>query len=221
MVSNPVVGFRSAACIRAHTSKSWLNRHVNDHFVQEAQKHDLRARSAFKLQEMQEKHKFIKAHHIVVDLGAAPGGWSVVVSKLLDVSKGGRVVAVDLLPMEPVPHTIVIQGDFTSVIVQQQLRDSLGGKKANVIVSDMLQNTTGQHDRDHFRSIELCMQALDFCKEQLESKGSFLCKYLRGSDEKELIDYARQIFRVVKTIKPKSSRSESREMYLLCLDKSD
>ncbi len=207
----------SCVVSRSHTSKSWLNRHVNDHFVQQAKKQDLRARSAFKLQEIQAKHQFIKPNSVVVDLGAAPGGWSVIASKLVDAAKGGRIVALDLLEMEPVPNTTILQGDFTSEPIKQQLTQLLVGRKANVVLSDMLHNTTGQHDGDHFKSIDLAMQALDFSKEHLDLKGSFLCKYLRGSDEVELLEYAKEIFQTVKTVKPSSSRSESREVFLLGL----
>lgn len=213
------LGGCSLKVVRPHTSKSWLNRHVNDHYVQQAKKQDLRARSAFKLQEIQDKHQFIKPNSIIVDLGAAPGGWSVVASKVIDGTKGGHIIALDLLPMEPVPNTTIIQGDFTSELVKDQLRQLLGGKKANVVLSDMLHNTTGQHDRDHFKSIDLAMQALDFSKDQLDVKGNFLCKYLRGSDENELIEYAKELFQVVKTVKPSSSRSESREVFLLGLQR--
>lgn len=207
------------SAVRRHTSKSWLNRHVNDPFVQEAKRQDLRARSAFKLQEIHDKHKLVRPDSLVIDLGAAPGGWSVVASRLLDPLKGGRIVAVDLLPMEAVPHTAFVQGDFTSAAVQRQIAELLRGARADVVISDMLHNTTGNHDADHFKSVDLSLQALDFSRDHLDTKGSFLCKYLRGSDEKELLSYAQEMFQTVKSVKPKSSRSESREVFLLALNK--
>lgn len=198
-------------------SKSWLNRHVKDHYVQEAKKQDVRARSAFKLQEIQEKYKIIHKHDLVIDLGAAPGGWSVMASKW--IAGGGQVIAVDLLPVHPIPYTTILQGDFTSPLTQQKLLEVMSGKQANVILSDMLQNTSGSADRDHFLSIELSFQALDFCQQYLLPSGHFICKYLQGEDEQEWLEEVKKLFHEVKVVKPKASRSESREVYLVARKK--
>lgn len=206
---------------RHHTSKSWINRHVNDHYVQQAMKQDLRARSAFKLQEIQEKYKFIKPASVVIDLGAAPGGWSVIASKFVNSSQGGKIISVDLLPMAPIPSVVIIEGDFTSPRIQEKIIEQLSpvSRKASVILSDMLHNTVGQGQVDHYKSIDLVAQTLTFCESHLQKGGTVLCKYLQGEDENAMIENARSLFGKVQRVKPKSSRSESKEMYLLALQK--
>lgn len=230
-IRNPARRFASG-------SKAWIQRQRTDHFVQQAKEQDLRARSAFKLQEIQGKHKFISPSSIVLDLGAAPGGWSTIASKIVQPSKGGIIIAVDLLPIEPIAHTTIIQGDFTSDEVQQYLRDCVisasarnslirsteaqDGAAVDVVLSDMLHNTTGIYDTDHYKSINLVRHVISFATNSstnfprgiLKPKGSILCKLLRGEDEKELIDDMKTMFQTVQIIKPKSSRSESREAFL-------
>jgi 23S rRNA (uridine2552-2'-O)-methyltransferase len=207
--------------LRHHTSKSWINRHVKDHYVQQAMKQDLRARSAFKLQEIQEKYKFIKPASVVIDLGAAPGGWSVIASKFINPSHGGKIISVDLLQMAPIPSVIIIEGDFTSTQIQQKIIEQLppASRKASVILSDMLHNTVGQGQVDHYKSVELVRQTLTFCDSHLQKGGTVLCKYLQGEDENGMIENARSLFGKVQRVKPKSSRSESKEMYLLAMQK--
>lgn len=207
--------------IRNHTSKSWVNRHVNDFYVQQAMKQDLRARSAFKLQEIQEKYKFIKPSSVVIDLGAAPGGWSVVASKLVNATQGGKIISVDLLQMAPIPSVVIIEGDFTSPQIQEKLIEQLppSSRKASVILSDMLHNTVGHGQADHYKSIELVSQTLTFCESHLQKGGTVLCKYLQGEDENTTIETAKTLFGKVLRVKPKSSRSESKEMYLLAMQK--
>lgn len=224
----------------ASGSKAWLQRQRSDHFVKQAKDQDLRARSAFKLQEIQAKHKFITPSSIVLDLGAAPGGWSIIASKIVNPSKGGLIIAVDLLPIQSIPHTTIIQGDFTSIPVKDQLRECILSATSNhssqnpeipsvlqvdVILSDMLHNTTGVHDTDHYKSMNLVQHVISFAtstsqsdkfpKGILKPKGTILCKFLRGEDDKELIDDMKEMFQTVQIIKPKSSRSESREAFLL------
>lgn len=227
----------------ASGSKAWIQRQRNDHLVQQAKDQDLRARSAFKLQEIQSKHKFITPSSVVLDLGASPGGWSTIASKIVQPAKGGLIIAVDLLAIEPIPHTIIIQGDFTSNTVKEQLRSSVvhnvqrqkasssttetpaspSNIQVDVILSDMLHNTTGVADTDHYKSMHLVRQAIQFAiapsspvfpQGILKPKGSVVCKFLRGEEEKELIDDLKKNFHTVEIIKPKSSRSESREAFL-------
>jgi 23S rRNA (uridine2552-2'-O)-methyltransferase len=214
-------------------NKAWISRHKNDKYVKAAVEGDLRSRSYFKLTEIQEKYNIIKRNDFVIDLGAAPGGWSLATSKIFsqydikfsDINKKyipstSLLCAVDLLPMDPISNTIIIQGDFNDSKVQDQLfflSDKNG--KADVVLSDMLQNASGHRSSDHFRSIELCLSALDFCETCLSKGGHFLCKFLRGSDDNELTDAAREMFTDVKIVKPKASRNESSEIYLLAMKK--
>lgn len=222
------------------SSKAWLQRQQRDPLVGLAKEQDLRARSAFKLQEIQEKHKIITPSSIVVDLGAAPGGWSTIASKIVRPQAGGGIIAIDLLPIQPIAHTTILRGDFTTAVMKQALRDAiLEQRKSNktdsageatvtnvqvdVLLSDMLHNTTGVHDMDHYKSIDLVNQAIafatqptpDFLQGILHPKGSIVCKYLRGEDEKELVADLKERFQQVHVIKPKSSRAESREAFLL------
>lgn len=218
------------------SSKAWLQRHVNDPFVKMAEKDNNRSRAAYKLQDVQDKHRIIKANDFVIDLGAAPGGWSVVASKILNLSNGsGLLISIDLLPMELIPtepeefkSVHFIQGNFNSVSVRQTISriavgshpaDNVSSRKADVILSDMLQNTTGHATTDHLKSMNLCYSVLEFSHEYLKPGGNLLCKFFQGSDDRELLDEAKKIFKTTKLVKPKSSRSESREMYLLAMNK--
>lgn len=217
------------------SSKAWLQRHVNDPYVKMAEKDNNRSRAAYKLQDIQDKHKLIKANDFVIDLGAAPGGWSVIVSNMLKFSTGhGLLVSIDLLPMEPIPtepedskYVHFIQGNFNSVGARQSIDTIAAGhpahanKQADVILSDMLQNTTGHATTDHLKSMNLCYAVLEFSQEYLKPGGNLLCKYFQGSDDRELLDEAKKMFKSTKLVKPKSSRSESREMYLLAMNKFD
>lgn len=213
------------------SSKAWLSRHVNDPYVKLAERDNHRSRAAYKLQDIQEKHKIIKSGDFVIDLGSAPGGWSVVASKILNFNKGGLLVSIDLLDMEPVPTdadgndgAYFIRGNFNSTVVRDELRSiaklpSGEARQADVVLSDMLMNTTGHANTDHLKSMNICYDVLDYCKEYLRPGGHLLCKYFQGSDEKELLADAKRQFKTTKLVKPKSSRSESREMYLLCVNK--
>jgi 23S rRNA (uridine2552-2'-O)-methyltransferase len=177
------------------SSSDWMKRHVKDPYVKQAVAQDLRSRSAFKLMQIQDKHKILRPTDTVVDLGAAPGGWSLCVSKLLQhdlpASKadgdtdadGGvraRLVAVDLLPMEPVPHCHFIEGSFTSAAVRAAVSAALRGRGCHVLLSDMLQNTSGRPADDHFRSVELVQAVLDFARDDahLRPNGTLLAKYV-------------------------------------------
>jgi 23S rRNA (uridine2552-2'-O)-methyltransferase len=213
------------------SSKAWLQRHKNDQYVKQAEKDNVRSRATYKLQELQDKYKIVKSGDFVIDLGAAPGGWSVEVSKILNFGGGGLLVSVDLLAMEPVAvdaessrAAFVIQGDFNSPVVRSQMKrlatNSEGTHRLpDVVLSDMLQNTTGHGSTDHFKSMDICYSVLDFTKEYLKPGGHLLCKYFQGSDDKEMLAEAKLQYGSVKLVKPKSSRPESREMYLLAMSK--
>jgi 23S rRNA (uridine2552-2'-O)-methyltransferase len=214
--------FSSSSSSSSKSSKSWLSRHTNDFYVKQSAKHNLRSRAIFKLDEIQAKYHFISPSSQVLDLGAAPGGWSLALSKIIHPSSGGAVYAVDLLPFSEIPNVHSLQGDFLSLSIRNQLRLCLKGRPFDVIVSDMLQNTSGDKDRDHFLSMELTHSILDFCSGgdggggMLKRNGSVLMKYLRGSEEKDLTQRIQEMFHEYRIVKPKASRQESREVYLLC-----
>lgn len=209
--------------VHSKSSKAWLQRHHRDKLVVAAKQQDLRARSAFKLLEIQQKYKLISPSSVVLDLGAAPGGWSVVASKIIQPQSGGKLVSVDLLPTDPVPYMNFIQGNFLSQITKEDINSALNGNFVTVALSDMLENVTGQKDVDHLRSISLVEDVISFLtapqptlgKPLLHPQGSVLCKYYRGAEEKRFVDELRKMFTSVKIIKPKSSRSESKEVYIL------
>ena len=204
---------------RQVTSKAWMQRHVTDYYVKKSVDSGLRSRSAFKLKEIQDKYHLIKKNDFVLDLGCAPGGWSVVIADILDPAHNGLLLSVDLLPMEKVKSYVQVVGDMTDPSIILQLKQLTGGRLSNVIVSDMMANTSGNHMTDHYRSMDLCYIGLDMCRSMLGSGGTFLCKYFKGEDENELISEAKELFSTVKPIKPKASRSESAENYLLCIGK--
>ena len=207
------------------SSGAWMRRHVNDKYVKAASEQDLRSRSAFKLIEMNNRYKFINASSRVVDLGSAPGGWSLALSeKVVKQSAGGRIVAVDLLSMAAIDGVGFIQGDFTEPEVQRRVRDLI--PFIDVVISDALMNTTGHRDTDHLRSVELVESALEFAIGSMahsphpHSKAvlpTLLAKYYRGSEETQLLKRIRMAgYKDVRTIKPDASRKESREIYCLC-----
>lgn len=206
---------------RLINSTTWINRHKNDLYVKKSIQQDLRARSAFKLQEIQTKYKLIQNSHFVLDMGSAPGGWSVIASKILNPSSG-LLISVDLLPIEPIDkatHSHIIQGDMLSESTKNLILNISKGRLMDVILSDMMVNMCGDKSTDHFRSMDLCHFALSYCDTFLRPGGHFVCKYFRGSDEKELLDETRLLFGSVKVVKPEASRSESSEMYLVAMNK--
>mmetsp|Transcript_22701 Transcript_22701/g.50479 ORF Transcript_22701/g.50479 Transcript_22701/m.50479 type:complete len:229 (-) Transcript_22701:4441-5127(-) len=207
--------------MKSGSSKSWMQRHMHDPFVKMAEKDNLRSRASYKLMEVQEKHKLMKPSDFVIDFGAAPGGWSVVAAKQLKLESGGKLVSVDLLPMEaiPQPNAHFILGDFNSPHVLAALNAIAAGRRADVVLSDVMANTCGDSDSDHLRSMNLCFEVLGRAEALLRPGGHLLCKFFRGRDDKELLEEAKTLFRLTKLIKPKSSRQESREMFLLGLDK--
>lgn len=191
-------------------SQKWLERQLNDPYVRAAQAQGLRSRAAFKLLELDEKHKLLKPGLRVVDLGAAPGGWTQVV-----VQKGGvRVVALDLLPMDPLNGAIILQGDFQEAAVEQAVLAALDGP-ADLVLSDMAPNTTGHNSTDHLRIIGLAELALDFALKVLAPGGGFVAKVFQGGTEKGLLELLKRSFASVKHGKPPASRKDSAELYVV------
>ena len=201
---------------KSKSSKRWLREHFQDKYVRQAQKGGYRARSAFKLLEIQQKDHLIKPGMIVVDLGAAPGGWSQVVVELL---KGkGSVFALDILPMEPLRGIEFIQGDFHEEKVAQELLQRMQGQKADLVLSDMAPNISGIAVADQARAMYLAELALDFAKLVLKPGGNFLVKVFQGADFEEFLKNMRACFAKVITRKPQASRGRSKEVYLLGKD---
>lgn len=196
-------------------NRNWIYRHINDPFVKEAQRLGYASRAAFKLLAIQEKDKIFKSGMTVVDLGAAPGGWSQVASDCL--GERGRIIAIDLLPMGSIPDVTFIQGDFNDTDVLNQLISTLDGKLVDVIISDMAPNLSGQKSIDLPRSIHLIELALDCCEKILKPRGTLLFKAFQGPGLEELIRGVKTRFSQVKYRKPDASRSESKEVYVLAV----
>jgi len=194
---------------RGGASNRWLERQLNDPYVQLAKEKGYRSRAAFKLLEINEKYKFLHKGMKVVDLGAAPGGWCQVAAAL-----DCKVVAVDLLDMPLLPNVDFIVGDFTDPEIQKLMLEKMSGK-ADMVLSDMAPNTTGHKSTDHLRSMALVEEALYFCFENLEIGGKFLTKVFSGGENRSLVELGRTRFGAHKTIKPSSSRSESKEAFIL------
>jgi 23S rRNA (uridine2552-2'-O)-methyltransferase len=198
---------------RSKSSRQWLDRHFNDEYVKKAQKAGYRSRAAFKLLEIQEKDRVIKPGMRVVDLGAAPGGWSQIARDL--VGGKGRVIALDILPMDPIAGVDIIQGDFREEEPLARLRNLLGGDPVDLVISDMAPNVTGMASVDQPRAMYLCELALDFARESLKPGGGFVIKVFQGAGFDDYIQSVRQAFGRVVSRKPDSSRSKSREIYLV------
>ena len=201
---------------RTKSSAGWLLRHVNDPYVKQAQKDGYRARSAYKLIELNEKDRLIRAGMRILDLGSAPGGWSQVAGKL--VGARGRVLATDILPMDALPNVDFIQGDFTEDVIVQQLLDWLGGAKFDLIISDIAPNTTGIDSADAAKSIYLLELALDVARRTLKSHADFIAKMFQGSGSDQFLRELRTQFGKVMVRKPAASRKESREVYVVARD---
>jgi 23S rRNA (uridine2552-2'-O)-methyltransferase len=195
------------------SSKAWMHEHINDEFVKRAQKEGYRARAAYKLTEIDDKDKLIKPGMTIVDLGATPGSWSQVVMQRL---KGqGRIIALDLLEMEPIKGVEFIQGDFREDAVLKQLENSLNGKQVDLVIADMAPNITGITIVDQAGAAYLTELALEFSKEWLKPNGNFLVKVFIGEGFDEILKNMRLLFDKVVTRKPKASRGRSNEVYLL------
>jgi 23S rRNA (uridine2552-2'-O)-methyltransferase len=198
---------------RSKTSKAWMREHINDPYVQRAKAEGYRSRAAYKLLELDKKDRLLVPGQLVVDLGAAPGSWSqVVVAKL---GTKGRVVAVDLLPMEPLAGVHFVQGDFREQEVLDALLLALGGRKADLVISDLAPNISGIGVSDQARSMYLCELALEFARQCLAPGGSLLVKVFQGAGFTEFLAAMRKAFAKVGSRKPEASRGRSSEMYLL------
>ncbi|HET6183117.1 MAG TPA: RlmE family RNA methyltransferase [Acetobacteraceae bacterium] len=197
---------------RSAASQRWLDRQLNDPFVQAAQREGWRSRAAFKLIELDDRFRLIRKGARVLDLGAAPGGWSQVAVK----RGAGVVVAIDLLPIEPIQGATMLQGDFAAEGMPERLQGALGSK-ADLVLSDMAPNTTGHAATDHIRIMALAEMALDFARSVLAPGGSFVCKVFQGGSEREMLTALKRDFAQVRHVKPKASRKESRELYVVAI----
>ncbi|MDA0764979.1 MAG: RlmE family RNA methyltransferase [Proteobacteria bacterium] len=193
-------------------SKNWINKQKRDIYVRQSQVDGYRARSAYKLIEINEKFKIFKNGISVIDLGASPGSWSQYIAKTV---KSGRLVSIDLKNMEGIENTIQIKGDFTESDSQKKIKDLFNGK-VDVVVSDMAVNTTGIKDIDAIYTGELAIAAMNFSKEMLVKEGRFVSKIFLGSSFNEIVALGKKIFKEVKVFKPKSSRKESKESFIIC-----
>src|SRR6266513_1909409 len=192
---------------RSKSSAAWLKRHVNDPYVHRAKAHGYRSRAAYKLIEIAERDGLARAGDSVVDLGAAPGSWSQALAQR--VGRAGRVIAVDLLEIVPIPGVTIIRGDFREEAVLKHLEDTLGGKKIDLVVSDMAPNLSGVRATDQARSIHLCELALEFARIHLKQRGALLVKMFQGAGYREFLAAMRGAFIDVSSRKPGASRGDS------------
>ena len=193
-------------------SKNWINKQKRDIYVRQSHVDGYRARSAYKLIEIDEKFKIFKNGISVIDLGASPGSWSQYIARMV---KSGRLVSIDLKNMEAIENIIQIKGDFTDLESQEKIK-GLFRSKVDVVVSDMAVNTTGIKDIDAIYTGELAMEAMNFSKEMLVKEGRFVSKIFLGSSFNEIVALGKKIFKEVKVFKPKSSRKESKESFIIC-----
>jgi 23S rRNA (uridine2552-2'-O)-methyltransferase len=199
---------------RKLSSKLWLDRQLNDPYVARAKREGMRSRAAYKLSEIDDKARFLKKGGRVIDLGAAPGGWSQVAAKRVGAPQQGRVVAIDLLAVDPLPGVEFMQLDFLDPTAPEKLKAMLGGR-ADVVLSDMAANATGHRKTDHIKIVALVEVAVEFAREVLAPGGAFLAKVLQGGTEATLLTLLKRDFTTVKHVKPAASRSDSAELYLL------
>ena len=193
-------------------SKNWINKQRRDTYVRQSKIDGYRARSAYKLIEIDEKFRIFKGGMNVLDIGAAPGSWSQYVSKVV---KSGKIISIDLKQMQQIQNTIQIKGDFTDNDIQNQIKNYLNNK-LDVIMSDMAVNTTGIKNIDSIQTGELCKEAMIFSKNVISKKGFFISKIFMGSTFNEIVALGKKIFKEVKVFKPKSSRKDSKESFIIC-----
>jgi len=193
-------------------SKNWVNKQRRDTYVRQSKVDGYRARSAYKLIKINEKFKIFKGGMYVVDIGAAPGSWSQYASKVV---KSGKIISIDLKEMEEIKNTIQIKGDFTENDIQNKIKDHIN-KKIDVVMSDMAVNTTGIKNIDSIQTGELCMEAMIFSKEVISEKGFFISKIFMGGSFKEIVALGKKIYKEVRVFKPKSSRKDSKESFIIC-----
>ena len=193
-------------------SKNWINRQRRDIYVRQSKVDGYRSRSAYKLQEIDEKFKILKNGISLIDLGAAPGGWSQYAAKKV---KSGKILSIDLKKMENIDNTVQITGNFTETNFQAQIKEHFK-YKVDVVVSDMAVNTTGNKNVDSISTGELCKEAIFFAKDMLNKDGKFVSKIFMGSTFNEVVSVANNIFKKVSVFKPKSSRKDSKENFIIC-----
>ena len=193
-------------------SKNWVNKQRRDTYVKQSKIDGYRARSAYKLIEIDEKFKIFKGGVTVVDIGAAPGSWSQYVAKVV---KSGRLISIDLKKMEPIGNTLQIQGDFTEQSVQDEIKEYINNK-IDIVMSDMAVNTTGIKNIDSIQTGELCKDAMIFAKDILKDNGFFISKMFMGGTFNEIVAEGKKFFKEVKVFKPKSSRKDSKESFIIC-----
>jgi 23S rRNA (uridine2552-2'-O)-methyltransferase len=196
------------------SSRQWLQRQLNDPYVARAKREGMRSRAAYKLMEIDDKARFLRKGARVVDLGAAPGGWSQIAAQRVAATEQGRVVAIDILAMEPVPGVDFIALDFLDRTAPDKLKDMIGGP-ADVVLSDMAANATGHARTDHLKIMALVEAAAEFAREVLAPGGTFLAKVLQGGTEAALLASLKRDYKTVKHVKPPASRTDSAELYLL------
>jgi 23S rRNA (uridine2552-2'-O)-methyltransferase len=197
---------------RTLSSRTWLERQLADPYVARAKKEGFRSRAAFKLSEIDDKYHLLKSGARIVDLGAAPGGWSEIAAKRIGAK--GRIIALDILDFKPMTGVEFLKLDFLDATAPDRLKEMLGGK-ADVVLSDMAANATGHRPTDHLRIMALAEAATHFAREVLGKGGSFLCKVLQGGTEATLLAELKRDFEAVKHVKPPASRTDSAELYLL------
>ena len=193
-------------------SKNWINRQKRDIYVRQSKVDGYRARSAYKLIEIDKKFKIFKNGMFILDIGAAPGSWSQYASKTI---KNGKIISIDLKEISPIDNGIHIKGDFTEPDIQEKIKENLT-KEFDVVMSDMAVNTTGVKNLDSIQTGELCKEAMTFSKKVISSKGYFISKIFMGSTFNEIVALGKKIFREVKVFKPLSSRKESKESFIVC-----
>ena len=193
-------------------SKNWVKRQRRDTYVRQSKVDGYRARSAYKLIEIDEKFKIFKRGKYIIDIGAAPGSWSQYVSKVV---QSGKIIAVDLKEMKQIKNVIQIVGDFTEIETQNKIKKYLD-KKLDVVMSDMAVNTTGIKDLDSIQTGELCKEAMTFSKDVISKEGFFISKIFMGSSFNEIVALGKKIFKEVRVFKPKSSRKDSKESFIIC-----
>lgn len=222
-------GFRSK-CVaiksskkRKISSRQWLLRHLNDQYVAKAKIAGYRSRAAYKLLEINNKFKLLKPGMKIVDLGAAPGGWSQVAAKILEADRldagNSMIIAVDLLEIEPIAGVQCLQQDFYAEDTQKIIMEKLSGHKVDMVMSDMAANTIGHAATDHIRTVKLCEEAFEFALKILKPNGHFIAKIFRGGTENNLLTQIKLNFQIVKHFKPDASRRESTEAYLIALNR--
>ena len=193
-------------------SKNWVNKQRRDIYVRQSKVDGYRARSAYKLMEIDEKFKIFKGGLSVIDIGAAPGSWSQYAMK---TAKSGKLISIDLKKMEPIGNSIQIQGDFTEEKTQEEIKKNISGK-VDVVMSDMAVDTTGIKNIDSIQTGELCKEAMFFAKDLMKENGYFISKIFMGGTFNEIVAEGKKYFKEVKVFKPKSSRKDSKESFIIC-----